>query len=135
MSLGDHLRADEDVDFSAPHTLDHLFALRPAGHITVKAREARARESLLEERFDPLCSQPFLQKAGAAARCATLGKRRLVFAVVTLKARAADAVNCQSDRTMGAFNDGSAASADQTRGEAAAVQKEDGLAPFHQIFF
>src|SRR5690242_6746236 len=101
--LGDHLRAEQDVDLGPGHALQHA-VVRPlrAGRIQVHARDARGRKPQPNEMLQPLGPEPSHALALLAAYPAGAGDRLLVAAVMASQRRRR-LVHGEGDRAMRAL--------------------------------
>lgn len=131
-AFGDHLGADEDVDFLgfefAEDVLEGVFAAHGIG---IDAGEFCFGEDFLEDFLDFLGAVALEGDAGVFAFWAFFGDDGLVAADVADEAFIGAVVG-EGDCAVGALAGVAAAVALERAGEASAVEEEDGLLPFFE---
>lgn len=134
-AFGDHLSADEDVDFldfKVPKGFpEGVFAAHGIG---IDAGEASVGEDFLEDFLDFLCAVTLQGDAGVFAFRAFPGDDGLVAADVADEALVSAVVG-EGDGAVGAFTGMAAGVALEGAGEAAAIEEKDGLLTFFEALF
>ncbi|OMP13723.1 nucleolar complex protein 14 [Corchorus olitorius] len=127
MPLGDHLRADQDVDAAFVHGVEQRFgAALAAGGIGVDAGDAGLRKQLAERLFDALGAAPERRDVDVAAVWAVMRDARFVPAVVAAQAPLR-LVQHQVRRAARTARQPAARVAGQHRRVAAAVEEQQAL--------
>ncbi len=127
VSLGHHLRSDQDVHLARAHALEHRLGLGTRRDVAVEPRDACLGKRLSDGVFELLGAEPLEEQRLAPALGTGVGHRRREIAIVATEPALALAMERQRDRAELAPRDRAARRADDTRREAAPVQKEDRL--------
>ena len=137
VSFGDHLRADEEIDFAGMEAHEQALHVIPSSHgVAVHAADARAGEDFLQTLFALLRAGSEEVEVLAVALGAALGHGSFVTAIVTFEALAdGGAVGSWRDGLVVGEGDGAvlalelfaAGAAHDDEGVSAAVEEDDGL--------
>ena len=129
MSLGNHLRADEDVDLFSGKARQQCGNRAPAAdRVAIDAANSRLRQQRFDFRFHSLGAEAELLEIGSGAFAAHFRQRPGEVAVVAPRA-SRSLVHRQRDAAVRTFHRLAALAAEHDRREAAPVEQHDGLLP------
>ena len=121
-ALGDHLRADKDVDLAGTKGVERLLVAAPGSHrVGIHAGHAGAAESTADEFLQPLCAGAPLHEIGRAAFRA-VGRQPSHEAAAVADAAIARLVEREGQVALRAAGGMAAGATLHMRGKAAAVE-------------
>src|SRR5688500_4134303 len=104
MPLRDHLGADEDVDLTPSHAVEHPGALVTRGHIAIQTSDPRARQRRRDEALDAFGACTLLRELRLAAVGTSFGHVAVVITVVANETRRPRAVEGERNGTARALH-------------------------------
>jgi hypothetical protein len=133
VAFGDHLCADQHVNFASSQPVENRLDAVPRGCVAVEPSDARLGETLLDRLLELFGANPEPFVLGAPARRAGHGDRPVEITVVASQ-RALPSMFGKRDAAGGTLSHGAACRAAHAWGKATSVEEEDRLVAGVQAF-
>jgi hypothetical protein len=133
VAFGDHLCANQHVDFAGSQSIEHRLDAVPGRRVAIEPRDARFGETLFDRFLELLGANPDPFVLGAPARCAGHGGRPMEVTVVAPE-RTLPSMLGERDAARGTLGDRAARRAANAWRKPATVEEQNRLMAVVQTF-